>query len=36
MDLEKIGYFLFMSECEKAQQQEQKQEQEEQQTEEQK
>lgn len=36
MDLEQIGYFLFMSECEKAQQQEQKQEQEEQQTEEQK
>jgi len=34
MDLEQIGYFLFMSECEKAQQQ--KQEQEEQQTEEQK
>ena len=36
MDLEQIGYFLFMSDCEKAQQQEQKQEQEEQQTEEQK
>ena len=36
MDFEQIGYFLFMSECEKAQQQEQKQEQEEQQTEEQK
>lgn len=34
MDLEQIGYFLFMSECEKAQQQKQKQE--EQQTEEQK
>lgn len=36
MDLEQIGYFLFMSECEKAQQQKQEQEQEEQQTEEQK